>query len=85
MSIKFLFSPIQSKSIVDSIIFLESRGTWSPFDDRAVDFVNELSKCLLKERVVIDYPDLVALAYWFRKSNIKRLSEFYKDSDYLNK
>ena len=81
MSIKFLFSPIQTKSIVDSIIFLESRGTWGPFDDRAVDFVNELSKCLLKERVVIDYPDLVALAYWFRKSNIKRLSEFYKDSD----
>ena len=81
MSIKFLFSGMQSESISDSINFLESKGCWRPFDDRAIAFVNELSKILLKEDSVKDFPDLIALAYWFRKSNINRLRESYKDND----
>ena len=79
MSINFLFSPINIKSLDDAIRFLELKGCWKAFDDRAIAFVNELSRELLKDKSIKNYPDLVALAYWFRKSNIRKLYDSYDD------
>ncbi|MDA9112791.1 hypothetical protein N9J91_03770 [Gammaproteobacteria bacterium] len=82
MSINFLFSPTNIKSLDDAIILLESKGCWKAFDERAIAFVNELSSELLKDKSIKDYPDLVALAYWFRKSNIRKLHNSYDDNFY---
>lgn len=56
---------------------MQNSGVWTPFDDRAVSFVNQFSSRLLKSSGIHQYPDLVALAYWFRRSSIKKLSEAY--------
>lgn len=59
---------------------------WKPFDDRAIKFCGELSSGLLKEKNTQIYPDLVALAFWLRKSNIKKISQRYQDlTDHLGR
>ena len=73
MKFELLFSKLTAKSYRDIISEISLQNTWNAFDDRAVKFVNEFSLKLLKHPQINSYPDLVALAYWFRKSKIKRL------------
>ena len=77
MKFELLFSKLTAKSYRDIITEISLQNTWNAFDDRAVKFVNEFSFKLLKHPQINSYPDLVALAYWFRKSKIKRLKEKY--------
>lgn len=50
-----------------------------PFSEVVVNFLEELSKKLLKNSGLRKYPELVALGYWLRKSNIKTLqNEFFR-------
>ena len=81
MAADFLFSPIRSDCVADVVTHLKKSGIWQPFDEKAVSFVNELSSRLLKYPGINKFPDLVALAYWFRRSNIKKLSQAYTNSD----
>ncbi len=52
---------------------------WKPFDERAVSFCGKLSAEILKAKNCQSYPDLVALAFWLRKSNIRREIGKYND------
>ena len=81
MDIKFLFAPKGVNSGETALSHLQRSGVWMPFDNRAVLFVNQFSSRLLKTSGVNEFPDLVALAYWFRSSSIKKLSQAYIDSD----
>ena len=40
------------------------------FDEINVQFLSSLSQAILKHKGIKNYPELVALAYWLRKSNI---------------
>ena len=81
MDIKFLFAPVSVDSADTAINHLQRSGIWVPFDDRAVSFVNQFSLRLLKTPGIHQHPDLVALAYWFRRASIKKLREIYTDGD----
>jgi F0F1-type ATP synthase membrane subunit a len=48
-----------------------------PFQEVTVDFLNELSKELLKDSQARQFPDVVTFAYWCRKSNVLRLKTEY--------
>lgn len=59
---------------------------WKPFDERAVIFCDKLSKILLKNNNSQRYPDLVSLAFWLRKSNIRKISQKYLElEDHIGK
>ncbi|MDB9701040.1 hypothetical protein N8299_04935 [Gammaproteobacteria bacterium] len=77
MSINILFSDNKVESTVTAISHLQSCGTWEAFDARAISFITKFSSLLLKFPSVNKYPDLVVLAYWFRRASIINLSKEY--------
>ena len=50
-----------------------------PFDDTAVDFLNALSKLILKNKRAKEFPDLITFGFFCRKSNLKKNKERYLD------
>ncbi|HIP13793.1 MAG TPA: acyl-CoA reductase [Arcobacter sp.] len=48
-----------------------------PFSDVLIEFVNDVSKVILKNNSLKEYPELMALAFWMRKSHIKVLHEYF--------
>jgi hypothetical protein len=47
------------------------------FSDELVEFVNDVSKAILKDKFFKQYPELMALAFWMRKSHIKELKNYF--------
>jgi len=58
-----------------------------PFSDQAVFFLNQLSRSVLAIPGINNYPELVTLAFWLRKSNIRKICTEYqktlKDNEVL--
>lgn len=52
-----------------------------PFDDEIVEFLNSLSKKLMKAPEANAYPDVVTLGFWMRKSSIFKLKERFMDEE----
>ncbi|MDG2450874.1 MAG: acyl-CoA reductase [Saprospiraceae bacterium] len=77
MSVSILFAHEKVASVEDAIDHLESCNIWNLFDKRAVSFINKFSTLLLKYPDINQYPDLVALAFWFRRANIHKLEQHY--------
>lgn len=50
----------------------------SPFDDSVVEFLNSLSKVLMKSREAKAYPDVVTLGFWMRKSSVLELKKRFE-------
>ncbi|MDR3625616.1 MAG: acyl-CoA reductase [Ignavibacteriaceae bacterium] len=48
------------------------------FDSASIEFLSALSKEILETKGIKSYPELVALAYWLRKSNIISIAEQFK-------
>ena len=46
-----------------------------PFAPEAIEFVSTLSSRLLRLPVAREYPDLAALAHWFRRANVLAMAE----------
>ncbi|MEA2019640.1 MAG: acyl-CoA reductase [Campylobacterota bacterium] len=53
------------------------RKVLKPFSNILVEFVNDVSKVILKDRLFKEYPELIALAFWMRKSHIKELHKYF--------
>ncbi|MBF0279060.1 MAG: hypothetical protein HQM13_14765 [SAR324 cluster bacterium] len=53
-----------------------SQSLGRPFNDQAISFLHKLSRHLLAHSEINKYPELVALAFWLRKSNINKI---YRD------
>lgn len=53
------------------------------FDETVKEFVYSFSNSLMSQPEVKSFPDLVALAFWMRKSNIIRLENDFKDDDFF--
>lgn len=79
----------KTNDVLDRVNFLvgDSRNVWNapsmkvlqPFDDLVVDFLNTLSKHLMTDRLSRQFPDVITLGFWLRKSSVvavkKRLSK----------
>ncbi|MDB4763598.1 hypothetical protein OAG38_07645 [Akkermansiaceae bacterium] len=61
----------------DEITKFETSGNHPIFQDRIIDFFDELSKKILKEKRSKDYPDLINFAFFIRKGNINLERENY--------
>ena len=57
---------------------LETR-VLEPFSDILIEFVDDVSKAILKNTLLKQYPELIALAFWMRKSHIKKLKKYFLD------
>lgn len=50
-----------------------------PFSESILNFINELSKSILSNLHYVQHPEMVAMAFWMRKSSILKLKqEFFK-------
>jgi hypothetical protein len=47
--------------------------TW--FDESIVNFLDELSKRIMKNPITRSRPDIIAVAFWIRKSNIQKMQD----------
>ena len=53
----------------------------APYSELACDFLNDLSAELRNNKANNVYPDVIAFAFWCRKSNILSLKEQFKDNN----
>lgn len=64
------------------LIQLKKPQTFSIFNPNAINFLNALSKEILKNPQSKNYPDIVTFGFFCRKANIVRCSEVYKLDEY---
>lgn len=61
-------------------------SAFAPFDDSLVDFLDRVSRILLKSTEAKSFPDVVTFAFWCRKASIRSLQKGYADlSDRLGR
>jgi len=61
-----LFGTIESASLNDP---------WYPFDQRVINFLNDLSRWIISSQSARSYPELIAFGFWCRISNITSLQQ----------
>ncbi len=49
-----------------------------PFDNLLIEFVDDVSKSIFKYSEIKSFPELIALAFWMRKSHISQLEKYFK-------
>lgn len=54
----------------ETLEFMKGKTAFVPFCEKAVDFLDEMSKRLLKNPKAKQYPDLITFAFWCRKASI---------------
>jgi hypothetical protein len=60
---------------------LSQHAAWSPFDARACAFVAALSQRMLADRDTRRFPEMMAMAYWFRRARLTELAKRYPEDD----
>ncbi len=50
-----------------------------PFDDSILDFLNDVSRELLRNQAAKAYSDVVTFAFWIRKSSVMKLKERFEN------
>ena len=63
----------QSINVQDLDVFRYKNFELTPFDARVIEFSNRLSKRILSDADYGRIPAMTALAFWLRKTNIKRI------------
>lgn len=53
----------------------------APFEDRIVDFLNDVSRILRKDPRSKTYPDVVTFGFWIRKGSVLKLREQFARKD----
>lgn len=59
---------------------LEGRSSFRPFDSEILEFLNSLSKTLLKDKKAKEYPEVITFAFWIRKASLSEKQKFYQSS-----
>lgn len=62
-------------SLAEVLAQSSSLPAWAPFDPRALAFIGNLSKKLLTHPRIRDYPELAALAHWFRAARLRDMAQ----------
>lgn len=73
-----LFWPQKQKDWKEVITSLNQTSVLKPFDSEALSFFQSLSKFMMKDIQFRQYPELIALAYWMRKSNIIGMKDAFE-------
>ena len=73
MSIKIVI-PKEINSIDE--ISIEEK-VLEPFSDILIEYVNDVSKAILQDTFFKQYPELMALAFWMRRSHILQLKQYF--------
>lgn len=75
-----VFHPESNESDLPQIFLeIQENSLLSPFSALIKDFIQDFSQTILTNKAMRSYPDLISLAYWFRKSNITQLSSEFDD------
>ena len=56
-----------------------------PFSDCVINFLNDVSSCLLKSSKIREFTDLSAFAFWARKANIQKKKENFSEFNRLGR
>ena len=71
-NIKFLFP---QNNNLDSLI---NHKSFVPFEKKICDFLNEVSKVILKDTEAKQYPDVITFGFFCRKANIEQIKKTYE-------
>lgn len=52
-----------------------------PFEDRTIEFLNNVSKALLMDSEAKKFSDVITFAFWIRRASILKLKDCFKDAD----
>ena len=63
--------------LIDELTILIRKEPIRPFDPLVVDFFSELSSYLLQHSLARSFPDVIALAYWMRKSRLRSMEQWF--------
>lgn len=66
---------------VDIVVQLSEVKALTPFDDRIIEFLNDVSKEIMKEPRSKTYSDVVTFAFWIRKSSILKLKGRFEENE----
>ena len=67
----------------DIAALLPSIPAKKPFADDIVEFLNDVSKELMKDRMAKAFSDVVTFAFWIRKASVLKLKERFEINDGL--
>lgn len=71
-NIKFLFP---QNNNLDSIVNYKA---FVPFEKKICDFLNEVSKMIMKDTEAKQYPDVITFGFFCRKANIEQIKKSYE-------
>jgi len=66
---------------IDVVMNLPNLAAKEPFDKEVCNFLNDLSKILMKEPRSRAYSDVVTFGFWLRKASLNKLEEKYGFND----
>ena len=72
---------LEKNNISNSILFNKIKNiknvkniNQTPFSEKRLEFLSDVSKKILDSKICKKYPDLISLGFWLRKNNLKRIS-----------
>lgn len=73
--IRFFLGGNTGCSLTEALEQSNNLPSWRPFDPRAVGFVSKFSQKLLTHSRIREFPELAALAHWFRAAHLRDLQQ----------
>lgn len=72
--VKFFLGAAPNEALDSALAISAHLPPWAPFDPRAVAFVKKFSQKLLTHSQIRAFPELAALAHWFRAARLRDLA-----------
>lgn len=80
--IQFFLGVESGVGLNDALAVSSAQPAWAPFDQRAINFVGKFSQKLLTHSLIRTFPELAALAHWFRGARLRDLAKrFHQPTD----
>jgi hypothetical protein len=74
LNVKIISPDSNRQELVSELLVLNSKEyTLKPFDEQTIAFFDIFSKKILSDKSINTFPEIVALGFWLRKSNIQQL------------
>lgn len=70
MNVETLVPALAEQPIESVVAGLAAAPSSRPFSQPLLDFVGEFSRVILADRAMRAYPELIAMAHWFRRANM---------------
>ncbi len=73
--LQFFLGAAPDANLQEALAHSSALPAWPPFDSRAVAFVGKFSQKLLTNPRIREFPELAALAHWFRGARLRDLEQ----------